>query len=101
MIANGVAFDIFGVLWQTTLHRRIPDRVLSRVSAYDIFGSIAFAPLGTLVAGPIAGVVGVRSALVGCGALALLSTTGALLAPEVRGLTDTEAITELTLAEQP
>lgn len=99
MIVNGVAFDIFGVLWQTTLHRRIPDRVLSRVSAYDIFGSIAFAPLGTLVAGPIAGVVGVRAALVGCGALALLTTTGALLAPEVRGLADTEATTELAPAE--
>ncbi|HEU5270215.1 MAG TPA: MFS transporter [Jatrophihabitans sp.] len=86
MIANGVAFDIFGVLWQTTLQRQIPEGMLSRVSAYDIFGSIALAPLGTLLAGPIAAAVGVHAALLGCGALALLSTAGALLAPEVRGL---------------
>ena len=88
MAASGVASDIFGVLWQTTLHRLIPERMMSRVSAYDIFGSIAFAPLGILVAGPVAAAIGVRPALLGCGALALLSTAGALLAPEVRGLTD-------------
>lgn len=100
MTASGVALDIFGVLWQTTLHRLIPEEMLSRVSAYDIFGSIAFAPLGTLVAGPIAGAVGVRAALLGCGALALLSTAGALVSPDVRELTDTETTSDLAPADQ-
>jgi hypothetical protein len=101
MLANGVAFDIFGVLWQTALHRLIPEQVLSRVSAYDIFGSIALAPLGTLIAGPVAGAVGVRPALLGCGVLALLTAAGALLAPEVRGLTLPESTPDPMPAGQP
>ncbi len=86
MFACGVASDIFGVLWVSTMQREIAEDVLSRVSAYDIFGSIAFAPLGLLVAGPVAVLVGIRPALVGCGCLALLATGAALLSPSVRGL---------------
>ncbi|MEJ8669970.1 hypothetical protein WKI71_20765 [Streptomyces sp. MS1.AVA.1] len=40
------------MLWATTIQREIPERALSRVSSYDWFGSLAFAPLGLLVAGP-------------------------------------------------
>ncbi len=86
MFGCGVASDIFGVLWATTMQREIPEELLSRVSAYDLFGSIAFAPLGLVIAGPVASVVGLRAALVGCGCVALLATGAALLSPAVRGL---------------
>lgn len=41
MFGAGVASDVFGVLWATTIQREIPEQVLSRVSSYDWFGSLA------------------------------------------------------------
>jgi hypothetical protein len=86
MFCTGVAADVFAVLWVTTMQREIPDEVLSRVSSYDAFGSLAFAPLGLLVAGPVAAAVGTGPALLGCAALVVLSTAAALLSPRVRSL---------------
>jgi MFS family permease len=86
MFGAGVASDVFGVLWATTIQREIPEQALSRVSSYDWFGSLAFAPLGLLVAGPIAAAVGTSQALAGCAALVVVATTAALLAPQVRTL---------------
>ncbi|MDC7336403.1 hypothetical protein PQR15_07715 [Streptomyces lydicus] len=63
-----------------------PEEALSRVSSYDWFGSLAFAPLGLLVAGPVAARIGVGHALAGCAALIVLASAAALLSPQVRGL---------------
>ncbi|MEJ8662019.1 MFS transporter [Streptomyces sp. MS1.AVA.4] len=86
MFCAGIARDVFGVLWATTIQREIPEEALSRVSSYDWFGSLALAPLGLLVAGPIADSVGTSTALAGCAALVVLASTAALLAPQVRNL---------------
>ncbi|MFF8312033.1 MFS transporter [Streptomyces lydicus] len=86
MCGAGVASDIFGVLWATTVQREVPEAALSRVSSYDWFGSLAFAPLGLLIAGPVAARVGVGHALAGCAALVVLASAAALLSPQVRGL---------------
>jgi MFS family permease len=88
----GVCFDIFGVLWQTTMQREIPAASLSRVSSYDALGSLMFGPIGLLAAGPVAVAVGARPALIGCGVLIVLSTFAALAAPGVRGLTARPAV---------
>jgi MFS family permease len=82
----GVANDVFGVLWSTTMQREVPAEALSRVSSWDLLGSLSFAPLGLLVAGPIADVTGAPAALWGCAALVVLATAGAALAPGVRHL---------------
>ncbi|WP_327188198.1 MFS transporter [Streptomyces sp. NBC_01334] len=86
MFGAGIASDVFGVLWATTIQREIPQEVLSRVSSYDWFGSLALAPLGLLAAGPVAASVGTDKALAGCAALVVLATTAALLSPRVRTL---------------
>lgn len=88
MFASGVATDVFGALWITTLQRHVPPHVLSRVSAYDILGSISIAPLGILIAGPVSTAIGTGVTLLGCAAVATLATLAALLSPEVRELTD-------------
>ncbi|MEW2048689.1 MFS transporter [Streptomyces sp. NPDC005476] len=88
MFGAGVSSDVFGVLWATTVQRRIPEEVLSRVSSYDWFGSLALAPLGLLAAGPLAAAVGTGHALAGCAALVILATATALLSPQVRTLRD-------------
>ena len=45
---------VFNTLWETTLQQHIPPASLSRVSAYDWFGSLLCQPLGLALAGPVA-----------------------------------------------
>ncbi|MFF4416075.1 MFS transporter [Streptosporangium sp. NPDC001559] len=85
-VVMGVCFDVFGVLWNTTMQREIPPEALSRVSSYDALGSLMFGPIGLMLAGPAAILVGPRPALLGCAALILLASLAALLFPGVRGL---------------
>ena len=40
----GVCFDLFAVLWQTTMQREIPPAALSRVSSYEALGSLMLGP---------------------------------------------------------
>ncbi|TDC93989.1 MFS transporter [Nonomuraea deserti] len=82
----GVCFDVFGVLWMTTMQREIPAQSLSRVSSYDMLGSLMFGPLGLLLAGPAASLFGIEAALLGCAVIVVLSTLAALLSPGVRSL---------------
>jgi MFS family permease len=82
----GACFEIFGVLWQTTMQREVPAEALSRVSSYDALGSMMFGPIGLLVAGPVSVWVGPKPALIGCAALVTVSTLAALTSPAVRNL---------------
>ncbi len=41
MFVAGTTVEVFGVSWMTALHQEIPEDKLSRVSAYDWFGSVA------------------------------------------------------------
>lgn len=86
MLGLGVAFELFGVLWQTTMQREVPPAALSRVSSYDALGSLMFGPIGLLLAGPVAIAVGAHTAMVGVAVLVVLTTLAALLSPEVRQL---------------
>ncbi|NUP82404.1 MAG: MFS transporter [Nonomuraea sp.] len=88
----GVCFDVFGVLWQTTMQREIPAESLSRVSSYDMLGSLMFGPIGLMLAGPAAHVFGTEGALLGCAVLVVLSTLAALLSPGVRSLRAPEPV---------
>jgi MFS family permease len=54
---------IFNALWETALQQHVPPAALSRVSAYDWFGSMAFQPIGLVVAGPAAVAFGVSTTL--------------------------------------
>ena len=82
----GIGLSTFGTLWETSLQQHIPRDVLSRVSAYDWLGSIAFVPLGYILAAPLAAAFGVRRTLFFAAAWALASCVAVLLAPSVRNL---------------
>jgi len=82
----GVGLAIFGTLWETTLQREVPPEALSRVSAYDWFGSVAFVPLGYLIAAPIAALLGVRTTLLAAAVWAAGSCAVVLATPSVRNL---------------
>jgi hypothetical protein len=86
MFVSGVTIEIFGVSWITALHQEIPEEKLSRVSAYDWFGSVAMVPLATALAGPAESAFGRTESLWGCAALVVLATSAVLFVPDVRNL---------------
>lgn len=86
----GIAVEIFMVNWSTSLQTHIPEESFSRVTAYDAFGSFALAPLGIVVAGPLAMYYGVHTILWFTGLVTLLSALLALLVKSVRRLKPVE-----------
>ncbi|OYV38383.1 MAG: hypothetical protein B7Z80_10165 [Rhodospirillales bacterium 20-64-7] len=83
-LAGGFGIAVFMVLWDTTLQRVIPPDRLSRVSAYDMFGSICLLPIGYLLAAPMAAGFGRQGALWVATGIAVLSTIAVLLPGGVR-----------------
>src|SRR6478672_6513603 len=94
MFLCGVAADVCAVLWVSTIQREVPMEAMSRVSAYDLFGSLAFAPLGLLVAGPLATAIEAAHALQLCAGIVVVATLVALCSPSVRRLTLTEPVAQ-------
>jgi predicted MFS family arabinose efflux permease len=73
-------------LWESTLQRHIPNESLSRVSSYDWFGSLAFAPLGLAAWGSIAAAIGIGASLWIAFGLVLALTLALIAVPDVRRL---------------
>jgi MFS family permease len=82
----GIALDFFMVLWQTAMQTNIPRESLSRVTSYDAFGSLALAPLGLIIAGPLTERFGSETTLIAMAALFLLVLGLMLAVPGVRKL---------------
>lgn len=82
----GLGAELFGVLWNTALHTHIAPEALSRVSAYDVLGSIALAPVGEALAGPAVEAFGTETTLTIAAALIVVPTLAVLAVPEVRTL---------------
>lgn len=83
---TGVAIDVMYANWMTTLQTNVPEEALSRVGSYDAFGSLAFAPIGLLVAGPLAHALGASASIIIVGTIALIAVLAPLMSGEVRHL---------------
>ncbi len=84
----GAGFEVFNVLWNTALHTHVDPKALSRVSAYDVVGSIALVPFGEVLAGLSVEVFGAPTTLLWAAAAIVLPTAAVLGVPEVRQLRD-------------
>lgn len=82
----GVCVEVFSVLWNTALHTHVAPAALSRVSAYDVVGSIALVPFGQVLAGFGVEAFGAPFTLQVAVAAIVLPTAVVLLVPEVRHL---------------
>jgi MFS family permease len=82
----GFFVTVFSVQWHTTLQREIPSDLLSRVSAYDWFGSLALMPIWMAVVGPVASGIGISTTLDVSGVIMLALLASVLLVPSVRQL---------------
>jgi MFS family permease len=88
MVLAGIQNGLFMVTWETALARHIPPSVLSRVSSYDWMGSLALLPVGFILAGPLASLLGARVVLGAGGALGMVATLVTLLPRSTRELTN-------------
>jgi predicted MFS family arabinose efflux permease len=91
---EGVAGQIFAVLWYTTLQRKVPAHLISRVSAYDHLGSIALAPLGIVAAGFLFELLGGRTTLLIAAGMVVLPSLAALSVRDVRMMRSESAVAE-------
>lgn len=87
-IFSGIAVEIFLVTWSTSMQTHIPEESFSRVNAYDSLGSYGFAPLGIIIAGPLAEAFSVNSILFATGSITLLASAVALSVKSVRTLSN-------------
>jgi MFS family permease len=82
----GIAVSSLLAIWTTTLQEQVPERALSRVSAYDWLGSLVTMPIGFALAGPVADLVGVDATLIGAACLMSGASLIALAVPGVRAV---------------
>jgi len=83
-LASGAGISLFMVWWETALVHEVPPAALSRVSSFDWMGSLGLAPVGLVLAGPIAAQLGAQETLAAGAALATVATLALLFAPPIR-----------------
>lgn len=74
------------VTWNTSLQHHVPEESFSRVSSYDTLGSFGIAPLGIVLAGPLAMHFGINTILMVTGLITLIAATASLFVSSVRNL---------------
>lgn len=75
----GFAFESGTVIWGTLLQRRVPSRLLGRVSSVDLFVSIALMPASMALAGPVGEGLGVSATFIGAATVPIVLSVFALL----------------------
>jgi MFS family permease len=74
------------IVWATTKGRLVPARLLGRVSSFDWFISTGLVPVSFALTGPVAGIFGARSTLVGAGIVGGIVTLAFLFLPGMRDI---------------
>lgn len=87
-IFSGISLEIFMVTWNTSMQTHIPEESYSRVNAYDALGSFGIAPLGIVIAGPLASHFGVNSILLVTGSITFFAALASLTVKSARNLSN-------------
>jgi predicted MFS family arabinose efflux permease len=87
-VFSGLTIEIFMVTWNTSLQTHVPEESYSRVNSYDALGSYGIAPLGIVIAGPLAHYFGVDTMLIVTGSLTFIAACASLAVKSVRELTN-------------
>jgi MFS family permease len=76
----------FNATWESTVQRQVPREALSRVIAYDMFGSFALSPVGYALGGLLAAPLGATTALLGAGIVLAALAVALWSIPGIRAL---------------
>jgi MFS family permease len=84
--------------WETTLQRRIPEHVYSRVRSYDILVSFVFMPVGLIAFGPLTEWIGLEHTLLAAAVIAAVTNLAVAFTPAVRAVTRAPESAAATMA---
>lgn len=82
----GISMDLFYVFWVTTIQQHVAKDSLSKVLAYDAWGSMAMAPLIMGIAGPITEYFGTKATLNAISIICFIALLMPFLVREVRDI---------------
>jgi MFS family permease len=85
-LLSGAGMMLGMSVWESTLQHHIPEQWLSRVTAYDWFGSFAFYPIGLAMWGPISAAIGISPTLWVAFGVFIACVLALLAVPDVRRL---------------
>ena len=85
-VMSGVGAMVGNTMWWTVLQQNIPTEVLSRVTSFEWFGTLALMPIGFALAGPVGAALGYSTTLYLSGGVSLLISVGLLAVRSVRTL---------------
>jgi MFS family permease len=85
-VIGGAGWAFWSVMWATSIQTQVPPEALNRVTAYEVGGSTLFVPIGQVLAGPVALVVGAPEVLTVSSIVAVAGCATLLLVPAIRGL---------------
>jgi MFS family permease len=89
---HGFGLEIFSVGWDLSIQEQVEPDKLARVYSFDMIGSYIARPVGLVLTGPIATVVGYRAWLTVVGAVIVGSVLVALTSGDVRRLVRAETV---------
>lgn len=85
-VLSGMGAMVGNTMWWTVLQQNIPTQVLSRVTSFEWFGTLALMPIGLALAGPAGAALGFGATLYLCGGISFLISLGLLAVRQVRTL---------------
>jgi MFS family permease len=85
-VFSGVVQTFWAVMWATSVQTHVPGRVLNRIHAYEVAGSLAMMPVGQVIAGPAAALFGASHTLLLCATLTAVCCAALVAVPAVRDL---------------
>jgi MFS family permease len=83
---HGFGLEIFSVGWDLSIQEQVDPDKLARVYSFDMIGSFIARPVGLVLTGPLAALVGSRAWLTVVGAVIVGSVLAALTSGDVRRL---------------
>ena len=83
---HGFGLEIFSVGWDLSIQENVAPDKLARVYSFDLIGSFIARPVGLVLTGPMAALVGERGWLTVVGAVIVASVLAAATSGEVRRL---------------
>ncbi|HHT7190016.1 TPA: MFS transporter [Bacillus cereus] len=84
MAIEGFGMMIFGLIWETSLQELVPEEAFGRVASLDMLGSFALLPLGYVVVGWLANVIGGEVTIITLAILVITTIGIALSVPSIR-----------------
>ncbi|MGK5534384.1 MFS transporter, partial [Streptomyces sp. URMC 129] len=85
-VVAGAAMAFWSVMWATSVQTGVPGRVLNRIHAYELAGSMAMMPIGQSLAGPAATAFGTHGILLTAATISLATSAALLTTPPIRDL---------------